>query len=112
MRGEFAVAAEQKRCDHSCLRCTSAAVMFPPWTQEEPEREGAAGESQPAGSLHTTGRTGPNRPEPARTGCFLQHGPLPQTYGNFSIRIGSVEFVPRTMPSNSPQWMDLISRGN
>lgn len=27
---EFAKAAKQKRCDHSCLRCTSAAVMFPP----------------------------------------------------------------------------------
>lgn len=33
-------------------------------------------------------------------------------YHNFSIRIRSVEFMPQTMPSNFPQWMDLISRGN
>lgn len=71
---EFVEAAKQRRCDRSCLRCTSAAVMFPPWTQEEEsEHMGAGSESQPAGSLHVT----------AQICCFLMHKrpplPLPKT---------------------------------
>lgn len=62
--------AKQRRCDHSCLRCTSAAVVFPPWTQqEESEHMGAGSESQPAGSLHIA----------AQISCFLMHEPLLKT---------------------------------
>lgn len=64
MCGGFVEAAKQRRCDHSCLCCTSAAVMFPPWTQqEELEHMGASSESQPAGSLHIT----------TQICCFLMH---------------------------------------
>lgn len=65
---EFVEAAEQRKRDRSCLRCTSAAVMFPPWTQqEELEHMGADSVSQPAGSLHKT----------AQICCFLlQEFPL------------------------------------
>lgn len=66
---EFVEAAKQ-RCGHSCLRCTSAAVMLPPWTQEEEsEHMGAGSESQPAGSPHLT----------AQICRFLMHKPLPKT---------------------------------
>lgn len=59
---EFVEAAEQRKRDRSCLHCTSAAVMFPPWTQqEELEHMGADSVSQPAGSLHKT----------AQICCFL-----------------------------------------
>lgn len=67
---EFVEAAKQRRCDHSCLRCTSAAVMFPPWTQqEEAKHMGDGSESQPAGSLHMA----------AQICCLLMHKPPTET---------------------------------
>lgn len=67
---EFVEAAKQRRCDHSCLRCTSAAVMFPPWTQqEEAKHMGDGSESQPAGLLHMA----------AQICCLLMHKPPTET---------------------------------
>lgn len=58
--------AERGR-DHSCLRCTSAAVVFPPWTQQaELEHMG-----QPVNhSEHIMNQIG----------CFLMHEPPPNTH--------------------------------
>ena len=39
MCGEFVEAAKQRRCGHSCQRCTSAAVMFSPPPRGHNKRE-------------------------------------------------------------------------
>jgi len=60
---EFVEAAKQRRCDHSCLRCTSAAVMLTPWTQQEKSKHMRADIVFTAsGSLHTTAQVCPSKP--------------------------------------------------